>query len=341
MHRATFAKILTYSLVLSVVTGGSQAAGARPLSAAEILQQHGFAAYQWHGVSHAGTSTTQQRLPFLQSQGFKAVYLDLSDYLGVADQRDSAAKQARLGQLKVSLKRLVAGASSRGLAVQAVSGGPTWTNASRRYLGAKLVQLVAAHNTTATASERLKGVQLDIEPYRDPNFFKDTNAALVDYLKTLQSIVQEYRRQRTQPANSSLQLGFAIPFWFDGEGRAPGPVAFNGTTKPATYHLIDMLKDLPGAYIVVMSYRNFASGVDGSIIHAQNEFQYANSVGAKCGLVVGQEFGKVEPAKVTFNGLSRRAFKKAAEEIAGAFGRFPQFRGLSVNDMDAYTTAKD
>jgi hypothetical protein len=87
-----------------------------------------------------------------------------------------------------------------------------------------------------------------------------------------------------------------------------------------------------------MAYRNFASGDDGSIEHVEREFAYATEVDAACGIVVGQEFGRVTPEKLSFWWAGRAAFRQAAEELAGAYGGLPQFRGLSVNDMNAYQT---
>jgi hypothetical protein len=89
----------------------------------------------------------------------------------------------------------------------------------------------------------------------------------------------------------------------DGDDGAPGPVLFNGTTKPAAYHTIDMVADLPTAYVLVMSYRNFAPGTDGSIYHARRELRYVRGVGAACGLVIGQEYADSAPPKITFHGL--------------------------------------
>jgi hypothetical protein len=88
-----------------------------------------------------------------------------------------------------------------------------------------------------------------------------------------------------------------------------------------------------------MAYRNVAAGPDGSIEHVRSEFDYARQAGAVCGIVVGQEFGDVQPRKLTFYELGRAAFEHAAEEITAAFDHLPQFRGLSVNDIDAYQAA--
>ncbi len=115
---------------------------------------------------------------------------------------------------------------------------------------------------------------------------------------------------------------------------------FHNARKPAVHHLIDLLADLPGGYLVVMSYRNFTGGADGSIAHATNELDYASSVGARCGLVVGQQYGAVEPAYITFHGQRRATFKRAAAQISAAFRRYPQFRGVSVDDVDSYMAAR-
>jgi hypothetical protein len=83
------------------------------------------------------------------------------------------------------------------------------------------------------------------------------------------------------------------------------------TTQAAAFHLIDLLRELPEAYVLMMAYRNFASGPDRSIEHLRREFEYASGSGAACGIVIGQEFTE-------------------------AYGHLPQFRGISVDDMDAY-----
>jgi hypothetical protein len=83
-------------------------------------------------------------------------------------------------------------------------------------------------------------------------------------------------------------FSFALPVWFDGARR--GTVALSSTGPPSRppTNLIDLVADLPIAYVLVMSYRNFACGTDGSIHHARREFRYARQVGAACGAVVSR-----------------------------------------------------
>jgi len=66
-----------------------------------------------------------------------------------------------------------------------------------------------------------------------------------------------------------------------------------------------------------------AGGPDGSIALARGELDYAAGLRASCGLVVGQQYGAVEPATIT-----------------EAFSGHRQFRGLAVDDLDAYMNAK-
>ena len=105
----------------------------------------------------------------------------------------------------------------------------------------------------------------------------------------------------------------------------------------AAVHLIDLLHDLSDAYVLVMAYRNFTAGEDGSIAHVWDEFDYA-STACLCGIVIGQEFTRIYPQKVSFWWTGRTAFWQAAEELAAVYGG-PSFRGLSVNDLSAYQAA--
>jgi hypothetical protein len=148
------------------------------------------------------------------------------------------------------------------------------------------------------------------------------------------------------PDPTRLQLGVAIPFWYDGTPDVPA-VQFGASSKPApaAFHLIDMLGANSRAYVLVMAYRNFAShqdrmiNADGSIALVSGEFDYARKSRATCGIVIGQEFGDLADQyafKTSFGTVGRAAFRQAASELVATYGGRSQFRGLSVNHLDAY-----
>ena len=338
MRRATAALVLAAALV---VAGGSLPAGAAAGPFKKVYRPPAMAVYEWHNAGDLSSAEVGRRLRFLRASGFHTVYLEIGAYLDAAELAPGTpGRQERLDAVRRQIQRFVATATSLGLAVQGLGGGPTWTG-ELRYLGQKLVDLVADYNARVRASERLKGVQLDLEPYTRPGWLDRPQENFGEYLTTLEGIVQTYRSVLDEPANRGLQLGFAVPFWFDARGEAPGPVEYNGAAKPAVHHIIDMVADLPGAYLVVMSYRNFTRTADGSIAHARDEFRYAAAIGARCGLLVGQQYGPAAPGEehITFNGQPRRKFRQAAAEIAVAFRRYRQFRGLSVDDVDSFMAA--
>jgi hypothetical protein len=335
---ATSIRLLLSASVLLVVVGAYPAAAAPSPTGGPDGQ--GLAAFEWYRLSQVNTSVSGEHLWSLRRDGFGAVYADVSEWLEAADQPESWSQRRRLRRLTGDLRRFVARASSQGLAVHAVAGGPGWTAESHRYLGPKVLELVADYNADADPDERLQGVQFDIEPYVDSSFWDDVEVSLQAYLRTVEGIVDAYEEVRTQPGNEGLGLGFAIPFWFDGAPEVPevkfGRTEDTTTTQAAAFHLIDLLAELPEAYLVVMAYRNRAPGPDGSIELVRGELEYASRTGAASGIVVGQEFTEVTPEKLSFWWVGRAAFRQAAAELAEAYGGLPQFRGISVDDMDAY-----
>jgi hypothetical protein len=351
MRRAT--AVLVLAAMLAIGGPAAFAAAHQPRHGSRHEPRHefrkvrvppGMAVYEWHNAGDLAPDEVQRRLRFLRANGFHTVYLEIGNYLDAAELPEEDPDRGELlSGIRRQIRRFVATASSLGLSVQALGGGPTWTG-ELRYLGQLLVELVGSYNTGVAGNERLKGAHLDLEPYTLPGWLDDdvVEANLVEYLTTIQGIVDTYRSELDRPANRGLQLGFAIPFWLDGRGDAPGPVEFGEETKPAAYHLIDLIGDLRGAYLVVMAYRDFTRTSDGSIAHARDEFRYAAGIGARSGLIVGQQYGPAAPEEqhITFHGQPRWVFRRAAAEIAVAFRRYPQFRGLSVDDIDAFMAAE-
>jgi hypothetical protein len=339
MRRATAVLTLTAMLVVAWA-GLASATGARTHGFGRTYVPRGLAAYHWHQAGELPDAEVARRLRFLRANGFRTVYLEVGDYLDAAEEAPGTpGRQTRLTRIRHQLQRFVAMAGDAGIAVHALAGGPGWTG-ELRYLGQELVELVAAYNAKVAARERLQGVQLDIEPYTLAGWFDDPAAGLGEYLTMAADVVGTYRTVLEQPVNRHLQLGFAIPFWFDARGDAPGPVDFDGTTRPAVHHLIDLVADLPGAYLVVMAYRDFTGTSDGSIAHARDEFRYAAAIGARSGLVVGQQYGPAPgEEQITFHGQPRSEFRRAAAAISTAFRRYRQFRGVSVDDVDAFMAA--
>jgi hypothetical protein len=337
-HPATSIRRVVSAAVLLLVVLGAYPAAAGTHSPTGDPAPQGMAVFEWYRLSQVNANVTEERLWSLRRDGFSVVYADLGEYLEAADQPWSWSQRRQLRRMAGDLRRFVRRASSLGFTVHAVAGGPNWTAETHRYLGPMTLQLIADYNRDADPDERLAGVQFDIEPYVEDGFRDNVERSLQDYLWTLRDIVDAYEQVRAQYGSKGLALGFAIPFWFDGTPEAPA-VQFGESPEPkaAAFHLIDMLRDLPEAYVLVMAYRNRASGDDGSIELVEREFDYASRVAhAASGIVVGQEFTEVTPTKLSFWWNGRAAFHQAVAELTDTYGGLPQFRGVSVDDADAY-----
>src|SRR5215218_3294984 len=154
---ATRIRLLLSASVLLVVVGAYPAAAAASPTGGPDGQ--GLAAFEWDRLSQVNTSVSGERLWSLRGDGFGAVYADVGEWLEAADQPESWSQRRRLRRLTGDLRRFVARASSQGLAVHAVAGGPGWTADSHRYLGPTVLELVADYNADADPDERLQGVQ--------------------------------------------------------------------------------------------------------------------------------------------------------------------------------------
>jgi hypothetical protein len=343
MRRA--AAVLVLAAVAAVAGPAAGAAASNPArgSFRKVHVPPAMATYEWRNAGDLTSAEAGRKLRWLRANGFTTVYLEIGRYLDAYEEAPGAeGRRERLDTIRRQIQRFVAAATGLGIATHGLGGGPTWTG-ELAYLGQKLVSLVGHYNAKVSSRERLQGVHLDLEPYTLDGWLDDdtVEANLVEYLTTLEGIVDTYRSVLDRHHSRHLQLGFAVPFWFDARGDAPGPVGYDGATKPAVHHVVDLVADLPGAYLVVMSYRNYTRTSDGSIAHARDEFRYAARVGASSGLVVGQQYGPPGPGeeRTSFHGLPRWVFKRAAAEITLAFRRYPQFRGLAVDDVDSYMAA--
>ncbi len=88
--------------------------------------------------------------------------------------------------------------------------------------------------------QKLRGVQLDVEPYLLPEYFSDRERTLGRYLKMLRRVGAWCRRK-------GLRFSVVIPYWFDGVRIAGKPLL------PEVLRLVDEA--------VVMSYRSDPAAV--------------------------------------------------------------------------------
>jgi hypothetical protein len=300
---------------------GAQTAGAPGVPTAAAV-------FAWEPFLDQPATVRARELSGLQSAGVDTLYVSIDRYAELYEAPPGRARAGAIAVFDARLRTLVRAAAARGLRVEALAGNPRWGNADQRYLPLLLVRYVRRFNAEAPSRDRLSGINFDVEPYAQPDFAGRRTKLLAEYLETVRRLVAAAGRA---PA---LAVGLDMPPWFfsDAAGTSSG-ICWLGACKPVGWHALDALAARPANYAVVMAYRNFTSGPDGSIALARPAFAYAARNRLTVGVRVGQETHAVEPAHITFAGKGLPALQAAVARIARTFGPDPNFRGIAINDL--------
>jgi hypothetical protein len=224
-------------------------------------------------------------------------------------------------------------AYQRGIEVEALEGYPEYALAEHHHIPLSVISTVISFNKKSKPDEQFTGIHFDNEPHlligwHDP---AEREKILHDFLTLItkcKTLIQD---------KSSMTFGVDIPFWWqeiDPATHEPNaPVQFNGTTKAASYHVIDT-----ASRIGIMNYRNTADGADGIIAHGKDLLDYAEGKkGVEIFLAV-ETFG-YDKREIWFaSGMPMDDFKKfvAAEgQKYARLSRMNEFKlhSLTLNDV--------
>ncbi|MCK9419502.1 MAG: hypothetical protein M0R70_09015 [Nitrospirae bacterium] len=253
---------------------------------------------------------------FLDRQHISTMYLYADEYNG----RNILVNEPR------KYRKLIASAHARGFKVFALLGSAylrtqEYILPEKRAAAVRMFGLVIEFNkNTPDASSRFDGVNIDIEPYLLDDWASARPLRGRQYL----DLSAEFMRMKAA-AGSSLLVGPAMPFWFDGIED----VEWNGQRRK----LNECVQDIYD-YVAIMDYRNFAEGPDGLVSHAQDELDYADKINKK--VMIGVETLQITPAKVTFFGKGAQYFEAQLELAESAMTRHRSFGGFVVHHLQSY-----
>jgi hypothetical protein len=223
-------------------------------------------------------------------------------------------------------RKLIASAHARGFKVFALLGSaylrteeyilPEKRQAAVRMFGSVL----DFNRDTTDASERFDGVNIDIEPY----LLDDWSSAREKRGRQYLDLSAEFMRMKAA-AGSSLLVGPAMPFWYDGIEH----VEWNGKHRRLSEHVQNIYD-----YVAIMDYRNVAEGRDSIVSLAQDELDYADRIDKK--VMIGVETLDSTPAKVTFFGKSEKYFEQQLALAESAMKRHRSFCGFVVHHLTPY-----
>lgn len=304
----------------------AQAATAAPSAAPE------YGVWNWTPLSQMSAAQMQAAVNEAAAGGFNVIYTTVDEYLAIDVLPDGVAKNRQVAAYKNSVNEFLTLASAQGIAVDAEAGWRDWAVPGNTWQPYEIMNFVSAYNAAARAAGKpqFRGVQYDIEPYLLPQY--GTTAAtekpvLTQYAQLVDGLVRQDKRD-------GLPLGFDIPSFYTASAGATPQITVDGITNYPYNQILRLLNELPNGRILLMAYRNFAIGANGTIALSNDEVHLAD--GGRTKMIVGQETGPVTPSYVTFYGLSKSALNTQVGYVNQAFASDGSFKGIAIDYLDYY-----
>jgi hypothetical protein len=211
-----------------------------------------------------------------------------------------------------AIKTLADRAKAAGIRVDALGGDPGWVDNPS--------WVVTYWLKPARNSGLFTGIHVDVEPYSTPAWTTDQPAVVSKYLTLLDKL----------KANAgTIPIEADIPFWFNTIAATASGGASSSLDR-------EIMKRTAG--VTVMSYRNTATGPDGTLDIATAALTAGVALGKPVRL--GQETTYLGDSAVdrkqTFYGWTRTAMETQLAQVnAGAAG-YSSYAGLAIHSAAGY-----
>jgi len=296
------------------------------------------AVWDWANINNHSAQDLQDKAVFLSLHQINKVFVDISGYAAISQNPDPITKADEEAKLTKSIEAYVGAMNRRGIKVFASAGDTDWSKPENQAIPLAIEQF--AHTYNSNHPVKLAGVEFDIEAYNQANFaaasFTEKELVLDEYLDMVDRLATAQSTYIKDTGDKNMELGFSIPYWFDNENQNIKSVSWHDKTGPVLFHILDRLNVLPHSNVVVMAYRNSASGNDGMVYHSRIEVEYAASKAQNVDILIGLEVNNVEPVKITFYGQSYTEISSQVKVLDTEFKDKKVFKGIAINDLSGY-----
>lgn len=263
--------------------------------------------------------------------GIDAVYVSIDSYLDIFSMKNGAGKKAKEKLFAEKLNYFISQAKKRGISVDAEGGWRNWAEDGNQYKAFVVVSYVKKFNESH--SNKFRGFQYDVEPYLLDSFKENPEIVLKNFT-TLIDQTENFL------SDSDIKFSVVVPDFYDGKDGVTPKFSYSEKKDYVFGHLLNILSNRPDNSIIVMSYRNFADGKDGSIEITRNEIKTAGKKSRGVKIIVAQEIGNVPPPYITFHNTSKSRLLSEVEKIKNAFNSSPNFGGVAYHYVNALMALK-
>lgn len=268
-------------------------------------------------------------ISWASKNGIKNIYMSIDSYLDIYIMPDGPEKEAKRKSFDKNVEEFIKLANSKGISVDAEAGWRNWAEDGNIYKAYATINYANKFNRTHDA--KFRTFQYDVEPYLLENYEENKEVVLKNFLNLIDSSV-------TFLNTSDMKISVVIPEFYDGTNGDTPVFKYKGKNGYAIDHLLSILDRRAGSSVIIMSYRNFSSGKDGSIDISTDEIKSANNHNTK--IIIAQETGDVEPPYITFHKTNKKYFNKQKTNIETTFSKDKSFGGIAIHYVNAFMNLK-
>lgn len=261
--------------------------------------------------------------------GIKNIYISIDSYLDIYVMENGKEKEEKQKVFDNILRDFIKKAHANGLTVDAEAGWKNWAEDGHTYKPFAILDYVIDFNNKYP--EKFRGFQYDVEPYVLSYYEENKRAVLFNFINLIDETVARLD-------GSDLQFTVVVPEFYDGQYGLTPKFSYAGIRDYTINHLLGVLDRRPGSKVIVMSYRNFSLGYDGSIEITQGEIDSANRSHSK--IIIAQETGEVDPSYITFHNTSKSYFNKQLNIIRTNLRQEKSYGGTAVHYINAFLDLK-
>ncbi|MFH1178110.1 MAG: hypothetical protein V1711_00065 [bacterium] len=289
----------------------------------EVLQPE-KGTWLWTPILDMTPSYWNSIIASAKKNDIRNIYLSIDSYLDIFVMPDGPEKDKKKKAFDNIIESFITTAHKNNMTVDAEAGWRNWAEPGNEYKASAIIDYVLQFNETH--AEKLRGFQYDIEPYLLSSYATEKKKVLRNFIDLVNETI-------TRLNNSNLAFSVVIPDFYDG-ASGEIPRFFYGWSYSYTLnHLLKVLERRPGSTIIVMAYRNFSEGTDGSIDISQEEIKSADEYNTK--VIVAQETGDVLPPYVTFYNTSLSRLNTQIQSIEKEFTNHKSYNGIAIHYINA------
>jgi len=217
-----------------------------------------------------------------------------------------------------------AAAESLGITAHALDGQADYVFSKNHPRMFRLMEALGEMNEQSAPSERFRAVHLDNEPYVLPGWQKDDERRQIihDYIV----LNKELRRKADA---LGMEFGVDIPFWWDDRDR-DGNAKFTYDTEAGQQPILEALFPLVHN-VGIMSYRDRATGPNGTVAHCLDEFKLGKELGVDVFASIELGVGKTVDPGTTYGIYPWAYFRRQFSTLETILSHTPGCAGLAIH----------